>query len=504
MGIRSLRASILSCSLPAVLIGAALLASGCLPWMSKAPAETPPPDPRPSTTPVLVSGPSPFASCTLGGEGTRYVNGEVESWVAVNPQALKEGRVELLGAWMADRWSNGGGSGLVSAFSPDGGATWTTTPLTFNGCSPGGLTPHSRASDPWVSLGPDGTAYASALIVDQVKGHVAIGAAASADGGRTWGEYNVIQAERLYQSASGTSGVFLDKEAVTADPTRPGTAYMVWTRNDGYGKMAHGSVMLAKTVDGGKSWSTPATIWAAPVRHHAVGAIIWADPGDGTLYHLFRWFRWPQGQEEPVTFVGFQRSTDAGATWSEAKELSAITSSEVKHAASPQPIRTGGALPLAAVDPRTGRIYVVWEDSRWEPGVVQVALSYSDDKGETWSKPERVSPADKATAFRPTVAVNDQGQMAVAYYRFLPSGEEKIPTQLYLSVYRPSAAGLGQAVESAVGQRFDLDYAPKAMGPFLGDYIGLVGFGEWFHLFYVAAGEGPANPSDVWAVSVKP
>ena len=33
----------------------------------------------------LASGPSPFATCTVGGPGTIYVNAEVEPWVAVNP-----------------------------------------------------------------------------------------------------------------------------------------------------------------------------------------------------------------------------------------------------------------------------------------------------------------------------------------------------------------------------------------------------------------------------------
>jgi hypothetical protein len=34
---------------------------------------------------VLVSGPSPYATCTIGGPGTNYLNAEVEPWVAVNP-----------------------------------------------------------------------------------------------------------------------------------------------------------------------------------------------------------------------------------------------------------------------------------------------------------------------------------------------------------------------------------------------------------------------------------
>ena len=38
-------------------------------------------------SPALVSGPSPFAGCKIGGPGTVYVNAEVEPWMVVNPQS---------------------------------------------------------------------------------------------------------------------------------------------------------------------------------------------------------------------------------------------------------------------------------------------------------------------------------------------------------------------------------------------------------------------------------
>src|SRR6266852_4921690 len=68
----------------------------------------------------LASGPSPFASCTIGGPGTNYVNAEVEPWVDINPTNSSN----LVGVFQQDRWSNGGAHGLVATFSSDGGATW--------------------------------------------------------------------------------------------------------------------------------------------------------------------------------------------------------------------------------------------------------------------------------------------------------------------------------------------------------------------------------------------
>jgi hypothetical protein len=61
---------------------------------------------------MLVSGPSPFASCTIGLPGTNYVNAEVEPRVAVNPTNPSN----IVGVFQQDRWSTGGAHGLVPVF----------------------------------------------------------------------------------------------------------------------------------------------------------------------------------------------------------------------------------------------------------------------------------------------------------------------------------------------------------------------------------------------------
>src|ERR687885_739483 len=117
---------------------------------------------------TTVSGPSPYASCVAGGisgtppQNVNYVHAEVEPYVAVNPKTVGTKQVNIIGVWQQDRWSTGSANGLVAGYSLDGGKTWGTTPLPFNSCAPGGAD-FERASDPWVSIGPDGTAYAVAL-----------------------------------------------------------------------------------------------------------------------------------------------------------------------------------------------------------------------------------------------------------------------------------------------------------------------------------------------------
>lgn len=452
-----------------------------------------------ATAPVTVSGgPSPYAACTLGAtkSGVRFAGGEVEPWVAVNPQALKEGKVNLVGVYQSDRWSDGGASGLTAATSFDGGATWQTQPLAFNGCAGNGLLPAGRASDPWVAFGPDGRAYASALVVDKATRTYAVAMATSADGGRTWGDYQILQQETREDTLAG-----VDKESVTADPNRPGTAYAVWMRNVAPRDQYHiGPAIFSRTTDGGKTWSSPKMIFEAQRGQMASGSILVADPRSGALYHFFRWIDgWGIGTLK--NSVGFQVSKDGGETWSAAERVISMQARQVTHPAAPDGLRTFGELPVPALDPATGRLYVTWEDARFrEAPLVDVALAYSDDGGTTWSEPVRVN-LGADSAFRPTVAVNSRGQVGVSYYQLTRAGGMQIPAELRLAVFERD---LQTRQDRPVAAPFDLGYAPKAPGPFIGDYQGLTGVAEWFHLFYVTANADGANPTDVHAVSIRP
>src|SRR5206468_12907023 len=136
---------------------------------------------------------------------------EVEPWLAVNPTNPSN----LIGVWQQDRWSNGGAHGLVAGFSFDGGLTWRQTPLPFSACANG--LGYERASDPWVSIGPDGTAYAVSISFNQSNNNNAVAAAVSRDGGVTWTNLSVIIADN-----APNFQFFNDKESVTADPATSG------------------------------------------------------------------------------------------------------------------------------------------------------------------------------------------------------------------------------------------------------------------------------------------
>src|SRR5439155_22142046 len=237
--------------------------------------------------PTLVSGPSPYAGCTIGGPGTNYPNAEVEPWVAANPH----NSANLIGAWQQDRWNNGGAHGLVAGYSFDGGATWGETTLPFSACAPGGLS-YERASDPWVSIGPDGTAYTISISFNQSNNDNAVAAATSTDGGRTWGNLRVLIADN-----APNFQFFNDKESITANPTVAGEAYAVWDRlqapNGNPEANLHtsafkGPAMFSRTTDGGNTWSTPTEMVSFKASNRqTIGNQIVVDQRNGTLYDVF-------------------------------------------------------------------------------------------------------------------------------------------------------------------------------------------------------------------------
>ncbi len=124
---RSLLVSALSgCAALTACGGGSDSAPAPAPAPAPVPAPTPPSVPLPpliTDTEVRVSGDTPFApGCSGSAPGTEYRNAEVEPQVAVNP--LNPGN--LVVSWQQDRWLSGGASGIVSAVSFDGGATWSS------------------------------------------------------------------------------------------------------------------------------------------------------------------------------------------------------------------------------------------------------------------------------------------------------------------------------------------------------------------------------------------
>ncbi len=468
---------------------------------------------------VTVSGPSPYAGCSiLKQSGTNFLNAEVEPYVAVNPATVGTANVNLVGAWQQDRWSNGGARGLVAGFSSNGGATWGETELPFNFCAGAGALNYDRASDPWVSIGPDGTAYTvsiSVTLASSTTGRpagTAVGVATSTTGGATWTNTQTIIAD------PGTVEFFNDKESVTANPTTAGVAYVVWDRlvqpNGNPEANMHtqaftGPTMFSKTTNGGVTWSAPRIIVDTRERQQTIANQIVVDPRNGTLYDFFNLierFNHQFGTQE-FNQVAFIKSTDGGSTWTKPNVIATLGTVGVTDPNTGQLIRTGDIVPEPAIDPATGQLYVVWQDSRFNGGHFdEVALSTSTNGGETWSTPIRVNTPHGRPAFTPTVRVSSDGTVGVTYYDFrsLTTETSTLPTDYWFTT--SSDHGVSFTTETHITGPFDMLTAPKTTtGFFVGDYEGLDTSGTTFHPFFVAANSGIlSNRTDVFTNSVTP
>jgi len=457
------------------------------------------------TPATVVSSASAFAGCTDGQSvgpppGQVFVNAEVEPWIAVNPANA----ANLVAAWQQDRWTDGGSHGLTTAYSLNGGATWSqAAPIPWSTCA-GSTDPEAtRATDPWVSIGPSGTAQAIALALDPNGFLTAVLASRSTDGGATWSApATLIRDDDLR--------FFNDKESITADPTDAHFVYAVWDRiykpgqSKGFPSQLNsfafrGFPYLARSTDGGLTWE-PARRLSNNANQFTIGNQVVVQP-DGTLLDFTDYSTGSGVQPSNHDWKAVYRSTDHGVTWSKAITIAQVE--EVAHRIPDGtfPVRAGGD--DIAVDPTSGDLYAVWTDGRFNDGAHNdIVLSKSTDSGLTWSAPLKVSGNPVGVdAHTPSVEVNAGGQVAVAWYDYRNdvAGDTAATTD-YWNAISSDGGGTWSELRLTSSSSFDITKAPVApasRGYFLGDYMGLASQGSVFANLYVVTTANISNRTDV-------
>jgi hypothetical protein len=476
---------------------------------------------------------SPFGGTASGAPcqgatqtGTNYPGAEVEPFVDVN----LTNDDNLVGTWQQDRWSNGGSTGQMSAYSEDGGQSWTIPPILpaapnmgqakFSRCTGGNAAnggDYERATDPWVSFSPNGVAQQISLGINDSNVDNAVIASRSEDGGKNWQAPVVIKRDTQ-------ANFFNDKETITANPHESDFVYATWQRivapsvnasaRAGERAAAFRSIAwFARSDDNGVTYDTVKPIFNPGNKNQTIGNQIVVLP-NGDLVMVFNLIRNTRDVKNRGFTAAVLRSTDNGDPWSGPIVIDRMFPAGVTDPADGHGVRTGDLNPEIAVDNNTGSLYVVWQDSRFT-GREQVALSKSEDGGFTWSPTKRVSTVGGTNqAFTPMVRVADDGDadtdgtVAVQYYDFRNDSAATPGLTTNTWIIRSTDGGdtFPPANEEAVGDPYDMRQAPDALGYFVGDYEGLDwaggGLKPGFKPFFVRSNDAmPTNRTDVFATT---
>ena len=287
--------------------------------------------------------------------------------------------------------------GILTAYSIDGGATWTTT-LVANGNDALGR----GDKNPQAAFDPFGNLYLSYLDTGAQR---AFRIAISADAGQTFSPLNSVVAAGL------------DQPSIAVGGDNAGAASTVWLtyRNGTGGISATGARVTGKGAAQVSSFSTAKTV---PGAAGNFGDIAVGPAGEVVLT-----WQTNTGGEGPASI---QVSTDAdglGPGGFSAPITAASTNVGGFDFLPAQPNRAIDAEANLAYDlspgPRRGRLYLAYTDeSADENNDFEIFLKTSLDNGRTWSAPVRVN--DDATAnsqFLPELAIdNTTGKLAVGWY----------------------------------------------------------------------------------------
>jgi hypothetical protein len=291
-------------------------------------------------------------------------------------------------------------------FSTNGGKSWGGVDLPLPPPKGNGT---DFGSDPTLAFDTRGNLFYGYIVVFFGNGSGVNGTemavARSTDGGKTYPSVTFFSFEN-------GSNHFNDKPMITTDtsaasPLRD-NVYVAW--DAAVGGSTGGGVRVGASSDHGATFSvTRADDPSGP------GRSIGASPATGPNGELYvAWNDYVQN------VIAFNRSFDGGKTW-DAQRVVAPKLVPFDIGIPAESFRRALVYPSLGVDtstgPHRGRLYCSWMDLT-AGGVTDIFISYSDDKGATWSAPQPVTDQGLfADRFNHWMSVDPvTGDVNVAFY----------------------------------------------------------------------------------------
>jgi hypothetical protein len=384
-----------------------------------------------------------------------YHNPDSNHKTQVEPDTFAFGHT-IVSAFQSGRFFDGGASNIGWATSTNGGETWTHgfLPGTTIFATPPGPSKYHRASDPSVAYDAKHNVWIISYLAffsgTSVRTDVLV--SRSTDGGLTWGLPVPVN----------TSGASNDKNWTVCDDTSSSPFYgHCYTEFDNFSNI--NQVQMSTSTDGGLTWGPTLT---TPDKACVIGGQPLVQPNGTVIVPIDDCFS--------AVVLAF-RSTDGGQSWSRV-----TLAAQILFTLDPGGIRSGG-LPSAEMD-RSGKVYVVWEDCRFEPPncFANDLVMVTSTDGIHWTLPKRI-PIDPVGSgvdhFIPGLAVDrstsgGSAHLGLAYYYYPNINCTTSTCQLDVGFISSTNGGASWSSAEQVAGPMKLTWLPLTTGGFMvGDYI---------------------------------
>jgi hypothetical protein len=324
---------------------------------------------------VASPGGGPTSSLTVGSDVdvSNECGPQSETYITLNPASSKSiaaGSNEIFRDPMRGYFSN------------DGGSTWGAVDAPLPPPLQG--TNDSRfASDPSLVFDSRGNLFYSYIVVFFGGGNGIDGSqmavARSTDGGMTYPQLT------LFAFQSGQNH-FNDKPMITADTNSASPfrdrVYVAWDAANG-GNGTDGGIHVARSSNAGASFAL-ARVDNPSGPSQGIGAVPFVGP-NGEVYAAWNDYK--------NNLIAFNRSFDGGVTWDAQRTVSEKTAA-LDVGVPAEMFRRALVYPACDADrstgPHHGCLYCSWMDLT-PAGVTDIFVSFSDDRGSTWTAPHPVT-----------------------------------------------------------------------------------------------------------------